>query len=372
MSQKKTIALWYPAFMGGGAESVALWMLEALKEDYDVTLFTITQVDLNRLNSMYGTQLSGESIKVKSLSPQFATPLVHSAIANNGDLRMLGFHWLIRYLKSQQSHYDLAMSAYNAIDLGCQGIQYVHWVNVVEGNEFYQKISEFSRESLKQNISIANSHFVAQRAKQEYGIESTVVYPPVVLESLDMSWEQKENAFICSGRLTKAKQPHKVIQILKRVRQKGFDVKLHLTGGGGGAYALKYRRFLQKMVDENADWVTLHENLKYKDYINVLYRCRYGIHYKLEPFGISIAEMLKAGLIPFVRSKGGQVEIVGEENQALFFDSLDEAEEKIINVLKEPQKQQQLLNVLDERKSLFSTEQFMSGVKAVVEGYFRS
>ncbi|MBE9116436.1 glycosyltransferase [Lusitaniella coriacea LEGE 07157] len=370
MSQKKTIALWYPAFMGGGAESVALWMLEALKEDYDVTLFTITQVDLNRLNSMYGTQLSEESVKVRSLSSQFARPLVHNAIANNKNFRMLGLHILIRYLKSQQQHYDLAISAYNATDLGDRGIQYVHWVNVVEGNAFYQKISGFSRESLKRNISIANSHFVAQRAKREYGIESTIVYPPVVLESPNMSWEEKENAFICSGRLTKAKEPHRVIQILKRVRQKGFDVKLYLTGGGGGTYAWKYRRFLQKMVDENADWVTPYENLKYQDYINVLCRCRYGIHYKKEPFGISIAEMLKAGSIPFVRSKGGQVEIIGEENQALFFDSVEEAEEKIISVLKDTQKQQQLLSVLDERKSLFSTERFMSGVQAVVGDYF--
>ena len=39
------IAVYYPAFLGGGAETVALWMLEALKEKYELTLFTVSDVD---------------------------------------------------------------------------------------------------------------------------------------------------------------------------------------------------------------------------------------------------------------------------------------------------------------------------------------
>jgi glycosyltransferase involved in cell wall biosynthesis len=371
-SPQKKIAVWYPGFMGGGAEAVALWMLEALKEKYDLTLFTVAEIDFDRLNSMYGTHLSPDFVELKCLSPKVLEPAVSFAVANSKNARKLSFHWLIRYLKEQVRNYDLAISAYNAIDLGCPGMQYIHWVNVVEGSKFEQKISDFSRNRLKQNISLANSEFVAQRVKRDYQIDSRVVYPPVLLSPLDIPWAQKENIFICSGRLTKPKEPHKVIEILRRVRQQGFDIKLYLTGGGGGAYAIGYRRFLQKIIDRNSDWITVYENLKYKDYVAVVSRCKYGIHYKKEPFGISIAEMVKAGAIPFVRSQGGQVEIVGKENPELFFDNIDQAVEKIIGVLKDSELEKNLRHRLRDRNSLFSAERFMSEVKQSVDAYFEA
>ena len=125
------------------------------------------------------------------------------------------------------------------------------------------------------------------------------------------------------------------------------------------------------MVELNNDWVQLYENLEYKDYVKVLAKCKYGLHYKQEPFGISIAEMVKAGAIPFVRSKGGQVEIVGEQNQELFFDDEKEAVEKIVTVLRDSEKKQKLLKAMSEQKELYSTQRFMSEISKVVESYFQ-
>lgn len=369
-SNPQKIAVCYHIFMGGGAEAVGLWMLEALKEKYDVTLYTVADINLDRLNSMYGTSLTRDCIKVESLIPASLAQISNFLLANNGSLKRFFIHLLIRHFKACQDNFDLALSAYNAMDLGRKGIQYIHWVKVIESSSFYHWISHFSEENMRDNISIANSYLVAETVKKTYGKDPIVVYPPVVINISEIPWEHKENAFICSGRLTETKQPHKAIRILKQVRKKGFDVKLYITGGGGGMYAEKYKRFLKKMVEENSDWVMLYENLKYKDYVNVLAKCRYGIHYKKEPFGISIAEMLKAGAIPFVRSQGGQTEIVGEDNKELFFDGEEEAVEKIVNVLSNPSKQEKLLGILDERKYLFSTDKFKKDIVGVVEDYF--
>lgn len=371
-SKRKKVAVYYHAFMGGGAEAVALWMLEALKEKYDVTLFTIADINFDKLNSMYGTNLSNDLVKINCLASSFWRPLFNFLIANSKVLRKLFIHLLIRHFKTKKDDYDLLVSAYNAMDLGRIGIQYIHWIKVVEGSAFYHNISNFSEELVRSNISVANSKMVADAAKEIYGSDSTVVYPPVVIDLPDTPWEQKENAFICSGRLTKAKQPDKVIKILSLVREKGFDIKLHITGGGGGATAWQYKQRIQKMVEENSNWITLYENLKYKDYINVLAKCKYGIHFKQEPFGISIAEMLKAGALPFVRSGGGQVEIVGENNQELFFDNESEAVEKIVAILSDSTKEKKMIAALDERKQLFSTERFMSDFNKVVDQYFEN
>ncbi|NET31593.1 MAG: glycosyltransferase family 4 protein [Cyanothece sp. SIO1E1] len=371
-SSRKKIAIYYHAFMGGGAEAVGLWMLEALKRKYDLTLFTISGVDFDQLNSMYGTKLSKESVKVQCLAPGLLKPLSDFLVANNKGLRKFFIHLLIRYFKTKQIEYDLLASAYNAMDLGRRGIQYIHWVNVIEGNALHHKISGFSAEQVRRNISIVNSQVVANAARAKYGSDCTVVYPPVVLDVVNRLWADKENAFICSGRLTKAKQPHKIIEILSQVREQGFDIKLYLTGGGGGAYEWSYRQSIKQMAQKNSDWVTLHENLEYKDYVDLLSKCKYGIHFKQEPFGISIAEMVKAGIIPFVRSQGGQVEIVGEQNQALFFDHPAEAIKKIVDVLSNAEQQKHILTMLEERKKLFSTDRFMSEISKVVDDYFES
>ncbi|MBW4516877.1 MAG: glycosyltransferase [Timaviella obliquedivisa GSE-PSE-MK23-08B] len=364
------IAVYYPAFLGGGAETVALWMLEALKEKYELTLFTVSDIDFERLNAMYGTTLNHQKIRVKSLFPKFSNSITDFLIANNKQIRMLLFHLSIRHIKARQEDYDLLISAYNAADLGKKTIQYIHWVKVLEGNWWWEKVSNFSIAQLKKNPSLSNSQLVHETVLKTYGIDSTVLYPPVVLDIPNKAQMDKENAFICSGRITEAKQPDQVIKILQQVRAQGFDVKLHLTGGGGGTYALKYERSIKKLATENADWITLYENLEYADYVNVVTRCKYGIHYKKEPFGISIAEMVKADVIPFVRSQGGQVEIVGAQNQELLFGDEAEAIAKIIAVLSSPEKQSTLLESLKAQKQLFSTQRFMAEMTKFVDDYF--
>ena len=374
---KKSVAVFCPLFFGGGAEAVCLWILEALKKTYDLTLFTIFDVDFDKLNSMYGTQLSQEMVKIRVIFPTVTKTLLKFLFANmnNRNLAILAMHLLLRHLKAHNQEYDLLLSGYNAVDFGRVGIQYVHWINVIPNDGLYGKISNSSLENVKLNISITNSFAVSKLLKDKYAIDAKVVYPPVLLKDKNISWGQKENAFICSGRLTAAKAPHKAIQILKKVRKKGFDVKLYITGGGGGIYGWKYKRTLKKMANENSEWVKLYENLPYKEYVNILAKCRYGIHYKLEPFGISIAEMMKAGAIPIVRNKrghsaAGQVEILGEENQELFFENQDEAVEKITNILQNSKIQEKLQASLLKRKDIFSTDRFMTGICQVVKNYF--
>jgi len=367
----KKIAIYYPYFMGGGAEAVALWLLEALKGKYDLSLFTFTSLDFNLLNTMYGTKLSPEVVKVNTIASKNVSKLGNWLISNNQDFRKAIIHLILGKFKAKSQEYDLVLSAYNAADLGQKGIQYIHWIKVIEGGkEIYNKISGFSADKLKENISLANSYKVAETVKQTYGIEAKVIYPPVVINQGKITWENKENAFICSGRLVKTKQPHKAIKILKKVREKGFNIKLYITGGGGGIAEWNYKNFLNKMVTENSDWVKMYENLNYEEYAQILYKCKYGIHYKKEPFGIVIAEMLKAGIIPFVRSDGGQIEIVGKENQELLFDKDEEAVEKIIKVLEDSNKQQKTLEKLKQKKENFSTERFMIEINQVVENYF--
>ena len=52
MFNRKKIAFYYPYFTGGGAEAVGLWMIQALMDKYDITLFTVGSINIYKLNSM--------------------------------------------------------------------------------------------------------------------------------------------------------------------------------------------------------------------------------------------------------------------------------------------------------------------------------
>jgi glycosyltransferase involved in cell wall biosynthesis len=371
---RKTIVLWQPYFLGGGAEAVALWMLMALVNDYDVTLFTLAGVDLAHLDAMYGTALAGDRLRVQALLSPRLTRLAYGLIANLPWVRLAFVHWSIRRLKAISDQYDLAISAYNAVDLGRPGLQYLHWVHVVEQPrpqaspmmKLAMALSQFSEANLKANRSLTNSFCTAEVVRQTYGIDAQVVYPPVTTAIDAVPWEEKENAFLCSGRVVVAKQTHRMIEILAAVRQRGFDVKLYITGGGGGTYGWGYERKVRNLAAANADWVRFYCDLPYADYLKVLARCRYGIHHKPEPFGISVAEMVQAGLIPFVFNRGGQIEIVDAANTDIIFSDGPDAIEKIVAVLNNRDRQAALHAALAQQKSLFSCDRFTEEIATAV------
>lgn len=374
---KPTLALYHPHFLGGGAEAVCLWMIEALQSQYDLTLFTLTTVDWAHLNAMYGTHIRSENVRMEITVPLILGKpslgrLCRFLVANLGEVRQIFMHLTLRRLKRAAQRFDGVISSYNAADLGRPGLQYIHWVKVLEDKKGrYCWISEFSREQLRRNQSLVNSERVAEAVAKTYQVPTQVVYPPVVMPVVAVPWTEKATAFICSGRLVAAKSPHRAIELLQEVRQQGESVHLHLTGGGGGTYARKYHTFLRRLIAENRDWVTLHENLSYEAYIELLSRCRYGIHLKPEPFGIVVAEMVKAGVIPFVRRKGGQVEIVGDQPE-LLYDTAEEAVTQILAVLRHPDLQHSLGQRLQMRRDLFSVERFCREIQGSVELYLQN
>ena len=88
---------------------------------------------------------------------------------------------------------------------------------------------------------------------------------------------------------------------------------------------------------------------------------RYGIHAReKEPFGIAVAEMVKAGCITFVPNDGGQVEIV--DHAALTYSSVEEASKKILTVLDSAELQCSLREHLSRAEKRFSVEAFTSGL----------
>ncbi len=271
---KKKIAILFPAFFSGGAEFITAWMLKSLKDKYQVSLLTLSEVDISQLNHQFGTALIKEEIDVRVIYPGI------SFISNpqRYSLMTIRQHLLAYYYRKNCREFDLSIAAFNEMDLGKPGIQYIHVPLFGHGNEIarqvfhyptspartlYQRACEvltgYSNARMKRNITLTNSQWTANLVKKSYGIEAQILSPLVVLKPAKIPWGERENGFILSGRLSPDKNIETAIEIIRKVRQKEPDAHLHILSSG---YDLSCRKKILDLIDQNSQWLFLQENSK--------------------------------------------------------------------------------------------------------------
>ncbi len=103
--------------------------------------------------------------------------------------------------------------------------------------------------------------------------------------------------------------------------------------------------------------------------VDLVARQRYGIHALVnEPFGIAVAEMVRAGCIVFTHRSGGQEEILGGDDR-LLYSSTQDAVEKIINIMDSPQETASVRTFLKKQGELFSTDRFVGEIRNAVSQF---
>jgi glycosyltransferase involved in cell wall biosynthesis len=365
----------------GGGEGLAAWLIEALKRDYRLTLLTWRPVDLEEVNRFFGTELRASEFDAVTVKP-WVVRLAKRFPTRTIRLRHL---YLQMQARRQAERFDVVIWAANEADLGPRGIQYVHfpeellkkpeslrWYHVASAVRAYDAIGErltgFSSERMKRNLTLANSEFTARAIRALHGIEPLIVYPPACGKFADVPWDQRKDGFVCIGSIWHGKRIELMVEILSAVRAVGAKVHLHVVGRGDSP---EYVASIRRLVQANASWVQLHENLARPQLVDLITAHRYGIHAMPgEPFGMAAAELVTGGCVTFVHNSGGQVEIVGHDER-LIYSSREDAVNKILRALREPDYQANLRNQLAARRNLFGAERFVSRIREVVGDYLR-
>ncbi len=373
----------------GGGYAVASWMLEALKRDYEVTLLTWSPPDFDALNAHFGTSLRSSDFRV--ICPRLPERLLIQSIPDPWTVQK--FSYLLRTAKRLAASHDVALTAEMEADFGCRGIQYVHFPYL--GTSYrtlshsldmpapgkltalaagrirpWMLWSNYSFDRMRQNLTLVNSDWTGGCYKAAFGGQPITLYPPAAGAFPHIPFESREDGFACVGRFHPGKRPDWVIETLARVHAVFPSVRLHLVGAAGNFPGERefYPR-LAALARSHSSWVRLHENISRQELADLLSRQRYGIHaLENEHFGMGIAEMVRAGCIPFVHNSGGQVEIVGND-PALLYTSADDAAERILAVLRNPGLQQDLRLKLQRRAGLFTPEAFIAGLLSAVRGF---
>lgn len=367
----------------GGGNVVAAWTLEALREEFAVTLATLQPVDCPGLNRNFGTSLRESDFTVRIAPASFHQLLARLPI-QGAQLRIaLGGRWA-RQLDARE-RFDVLLSTHNEIPFGRPGLQYVHfpwayfprpdiemqWFHRIPGVlPAYRGLSQWiaggTANQTRINRSLANSEFVAGKIREYYGVESTVLYPPVPGEFPDVPWAQRHNDALAIGRLHPIKRWEMAVEIVERVRSRGAELGFTLIHPPDDT---EYARKISAMAGARP-WFRLLTGLTREQLVKEVARHRYGIHtMEEEHFGIAVAEMVRAGCLPLVHDSGGPVEIVGGRSE-LRFRSVAEGAEQLLAMMGDDARQERLRAVLAKQRELFSTDRFCGSLREIVHGFY--
>jgi len=359
----------------------AVWCVEALKADCEVALITFGRVDLDQLNCYFGTQLRRGEFALHAVPMQLG-------LHRSARFTALKSAFFQRYVRRVAREFDAMISAYNPCDFGVPGIQligdftfsrelyltlnpalqdYREWS--YSGSPLRTTYLAFCRSiwrpdpaGWRRNVTVANSNWTRDLLAAEFGIEARTVYPPVAGDFPQVPWEEREDGFLCVGRIVPEKRADAAIRILAGVRERGYNVHLHILGRFDGS---PYAKRLKGLAEANRGWVFL-EGMTYGERKKqLLAGHRYGIHAcENEAFGVAPAEMAKAGCITFAPNRGGQTEVLN--HPLLTFSDEEDAVRKIDAVLASDALKVILRQHLAARAREFSSEKFAGGIRAVV------
>ena len=384
-NKRRRIAVAHPRLGSGGSEMTAMWILQALQKDYDLTLVTGAPVEWERLNAGYGTAVDPGKVRV------LEAPMP-KRLKRGGAGDALRGAFFSRFVRRVAGDFDLCIGTYNFTDFGRPGLQFIADFSWDEDLlQKYDKPPPGLRGLMRRrsparaaylataraiggsrshsavchpgDVILANSRWSAHQLQQRHGIDAEVVYPPVLLNAGCAASNERSRDFVVLGRVSPEKRIEEAIEVVGALRERGHPVGLHIVGPLDGS---SYARMIEDRARRAGPWVTLHGGVYAEAKARLLARHGFALHLRRrEAFGIAVAEMVKAGMIPLVPAASAPAEIVGDDR--LTFDGTEDAVDKADAVLRDIALQEELRTKLQGRAALFSPETFMAEVQRLAE-----
>ncbi len=369
------LAIAHPCLGMGGSEARAAWCLQALRDaGHRVSLLTYAKpASLQMLNLHCGTSLGHRDFDWQ----QAPFPLSTRALAK---VRWRLFeHYCARRARS----FDALISAHNPLDINGRCIQFAAdfswdeearlsldpavaapaWRRLLQPT--YNWLTRPRRPAtqwLRNHVVVANSHWTATRMQQRYGVRDCRVIHPPVMHVAPPATRTNEHGFLWMGRVSPEKRLEDAVAIIARVRAAGHQVELWVAGD---VTDTDYARGLVRLL-RGEPWVRFLGQVEGEDKLRLLQRARFGLHTRpREPFGIAVAEMMKAGCIVFAPDDGGPREML--TGTPLLFHSTQGAAQTIVRTLESPWSWSELSDEVATRGLGWSTATFSAKVVSLVQ-----
>lgn len=160
---------------------------------------------------------------------------------------------------------------------------------------------------------LANSEHIRQRILKSYGRDATVIYPPVRVDRFPLFREEREDFYLCVGRVV----PYKRMDLVMKAFRKMPGKKLVVIGEGWGA------RDFPELLEQagNIEWLGYCDDATMTDYIGRAKACIFAAK---EDFGIMCVEVQACGTPVLALNYGGYRETVLDGVSGYFFEEQTE------------------------------------------------
>lgn len=197
-----------------------------------------------------------------------------------------------------------------------------------------------------------------------YDIAATVVNPPIDASEFDpQPWGEREDGFVAVGRVVPSKRHDELIGVLDALVNQKVDTHLHIVGG---LQSTKYCEKVRSLASERP-YISVEGTLPHEELCTLLNTHKYGLHgMEYEHFGMVVAEMRTAGMLPFAHDSGGQVETVNERSE-LLYSTFDELVEELHTVVTDESLQYELRDQLTSSEIEFTAEKFRARMREIIE-----
>lgn len=342
----------------GGGEKYMMTIAECLSRGNEVSIFWENKGDIKEIEDRFSLDLSKAKITKNIFSSKVS--------------------FLSRALSSRKYDAIIVLSDGSIPFLLCKKLFIC----------IQQPISGFKNNSIKDKFKLArvcriffNSNFTRSYFGNVITKKRVVLYPPVFLNPKKTA---RENVILHVGRFRARnigtedyKKQGVMIDAFKSMVDKGLpNWKLVLAVGLRDE---EKEGFLETKKKAAGYPIEFQINLNNEDLWNLYSKSKiywhasgYGEDLENHPeyaehFGISTVEAMGVGVVPVVIRAGGQKEIVEEGKSGFLWNSLEELQEKTLDLIKDEKLLHKLSEAAQERAKFFAGDRFGKEIKALID-----
>lgn len=356
---------------GGGSERLAITTVELLNEmGFEVDVQTCKLPDIKKLENTFG-QLNIKIRRTEVLDLLSLLQPIEKAVYGSDDDKydlIINTHGdLLPYICGDSSQIlyssDDGVSNTPQIRKKTKIITYCHYPLVpyyVRNGVYRRFLNKFIRAksfdssdpsieellsnakalydlTLNSTVILTNSEYSKCSIKQLYNkTEPIVLNPPVDINRfrklLVSSKSGREDIILVVSRFSPDKQIENAVEVAKVLHDRKVEFRMIIVGNVS-RNDMDYLQFLSSTINANdlSAYVKLEVGASFKRLLYLMGKSKVYLHPLTgEPFGISVAEAMAAGLIPVVPHVGGNSEFVPERYH---YSKLEQASEIIRNAL---------------------------------------
>lgn len=257
----------------------------------------------------------------------------------------------------------------------------LHFQFPVEWVKVNRKIDKFKLSRV--DSIICNSNYTKKYIDEKFGMESTVIYPPIDIKSLSSDNTRKENIILTVGRFSRLsngsdfKKHSTLIDVFKKIIRSGISGYKFIIVTNSLPDDEPFLDTLEKEIIGFP--ITMLRNIYSGEIIDLYKKSKIYWHAagfaenlethpeRAEHFGITTVEAMAAGCVPVVINKGGQKEIVSDGENGFLWNKTTELMDKTIALINNDKIWENLSISAKHDAKIFNKERFCKEINYIID-----